>query len=240
MRGTVPKGRSCLFLSVSKQAVVRYLGRPLRPDDLMLAGPGSRVDLYVPGGAALFIFAFESSDGISHRGLRIYESTDTSAADVAGLVHHIKQAEQHDSGSAEALTKHLRRAITSARVLPHDRAASAPRVSAVVSACRLVEKRFPAPITLNELSRHCGVAQRTLEYGFRQVYGTTPLTFIRSLRLTRSRAALLRAAAYTSISEAARACGFTHMGQYSRDYRRFFGETPSMTRARGQSFRYST
>ena len=108
------------------------------------------------------------------------------------------------------------------------------RVSPVVSACRLVDKRFPAPFTLTELSRHCGVAQRTLEYAFRQVYDTTPLAFIRSQRLTRNRMALLAARASTSISDTARACGFTHMGQYCKDYRRLFGETPSMTLARGR------
>ena len=108
------------------------------------------------------------------------------------------------------------------------------RVSAVVSACRLVDKRFPAPVTLTELSRHCGVAQRTLEYAFRHVYDTTPLAFIRSQRLTRNRMALLSARASTSISDTARACGFTHMGQYCKDYRRLFGETPSTTLARRQ------
>ena len=41
--------------------------------------------------------------------------------------------------------------------------------------------------------------------------------------------ALLRAKAYTPINEIASAFGFKHMGQYSRDYRRWFGETPSMT-----------
>lgn len=108
------------------------------------------------------------------------------------------------------------------------------RVSAVVSACRLVNKRFPSPVTLTELSRHCGVAQRTLEYAFRQVYDTTPLAFIRSQRLTRNRMALFSARASTSISDTARACGFTHMSQYCKDYRRLFGETPSMTLARGR------
>lgn len=109
------------------------------------------------------------------------------------------------------------------------------RVFAVVSACRLVDKRFPAPVTLTELSRHCGVGQRTLEYAFRHVYDTTPLAFFRSQRLTRNRMALLSARAGTSISDTARACGFTHMGQYCKDYRRLFGETPSTTLARGQS-----
>ena len=108
------------------------------------------------------------------------------------------------------------------------------RVSAVVSACRVVDTRFPAPVSLTEMSQHSGVAERTLEYGFRQVYDTTPLAFIRSQRLSRNRLALLAAGGNTSIRDAAQACGFTHMGQYCKDYRRLFGETPSMTLARGR------
>jgi len=110
-----------------------------------------------------------------------------------------------------------------------------PRVSAVFSACRFVEECFPAPLSLADLSRYCGVAERTLEYGFKHVYGTTPLAFIRSQRLTRSRLALLNPKRPASISQTARAFGFTHMGQYCRDYRRLFGETPSMTLARRHS-----
>jgi transcriptional regulator GlxA family with amidase domain len=44
--------------------------------------------------------------------------------------------------------------------------------------------------------------------------------------------ALLRAKSYTPISEIASAFGFRQRGQYSRDYRRWFGETPSKTLAR--------
>lgn len=115
--------------------------------------------------------------------------------------------------------------------------ASGSRVAAVAVACRMVATRFPAPVKLTELCRACGVAQRTLEYGFRQVYETTPLAYMRSQRLTRNRMALLAANADTSIGDTARACGFTHMGQYCKDYRRLFGETPSMTVARGRLMR---
>lgn len=108
----------------------------------------------------------------------------------------------------------------------------APRVAAVVTACELIQRRLAVPPSLRELSRHCGVAQRTLEYGFRDIYGTTPLAYMRSQRLTRSRLALLRRKGAASISGTARLYGFTHMGQYCRDYRRLFGETPSGTLSR--------
>ena len=230
LRGTVHKDHSCLLLSASQQAAIRFLGQPLGANRLMLAGAGASLDLFVPSGALLYFLAVEARDCVSRRALRICE--DTTADEVALLTRYIKHPDQHHGEINGTLAKHLRHAVTTSSSTPLDSNGNALRVSAVVSACRLIEKRFPEPPTLSDLSRHCGVAERTLEYGFKQVYDTTPLTFARNQRLTRSRTALLRAAARTSINETARACGFTHMGQYSRDYRRLFGETPSMTRAR--------
>lgn len=230
LRGTVHKHQSCLLLSASRQAAIRFLGQPLGANELMFAGAGASLDLFVPSGAVLHILVAETREGISRRALRICQ--DTTADEVALLTRYIKHPDQHHGEINGTLAKHLRHAVTESSSTRLDGNGNALRVSAVVSACRLIEKRFPEPPTLSELSRHCGVAERTLEYGFKQVYDTTPLTFARNQRLTRSRMALLRAAARTSISETARACGFTHMGQYSRDYRRLFGETPSMTRAR--------
>ncbi len=232
VRGTVHKACSCVVLSTSQQAV-RLLGQPLGTSDLMLAGAGAAIDLFVPSGAELFILVVESGAGISGRGVRICQDADESARAVARLAQWITEPDRDRSDVAETLATHVRRVVTTSRIVRVG-TADPLRVSAVVSACRLVERRLPAPITLTDLSRHCGVAERTLEYGFQQVYDTTPLAFVRSQRLTRSRTALLHAAASTSISETARALGFTHMGQYSRDYRRLFGETPSMTLARGK------
>ena len=229
LRGTVHKDHSCLLLSASQQAAIRFLGQPLGANELMLAGAGASLDLFVPSGADVHILVAEAREGISRRALRICE--DTAGDEIANLARYIKHPDQHHTGVDARLVNHLRHAVTKSST-PLDRNGNTLRISAVVSACRLIEKRFPEPVTLSDLSRHCGVAERTLEYGFKQVYGTTPLAFVRNQRLTRSRMALLRAKASASISQIARSFGFTHMGQYSSDYRRLFGETPSMTRAR--------
>ena len=194
VRGTVHKACSCVVLSTSQQAV-RLLGQPLGPSDLMLAGAGAAIDLFVPSGADLFMLVVESGAGISGRGVRICQDADESARAVAGLAQCIRESDRDRGDFAEILAMHVRHVVTTSRIVRVDRTADPLRVSAVVSACRLVERRLPAPITLTDLSRHCGVAERTLEYGFQQVYDTTPLAFVRSQRLTRSRTALLHAAA---------------------------------------------
>lgn len=235
VRGTVPKDRSWALLSGSRQAAVRCLGHPLREDDLMLAGAGARLDIFVPNGALLFVMESESPGCTPTRALRLLEDSNDVAPGGPGIGRCIRQAHRHGDDIVEALDTRLRDAIAASRVVQLDSKGNTPRVAAVVSACRFVDRRFPAPVTLGDLCRHCGVAERTLEYGFRQVYNTRPLAYVRSQRLTRNRMALLGASARASISATARACGFTHMGQYSSDYRRLFGETPSMTRARGRS-----
>jgi len=220
MHGTVHKSCSCVLLSASPEPAARFVGQPLRVTDLVLAGSGARMNLFVPIAAIVFILIVPTGDIISPRTLHTCDDDEAR-----GLIQYIKQ--QRNNGDAP-LASHLRDAAAASR----DLTVASARVAAVMSACRLIERHFPEVLTLSELSRDSGVGKRTLEYGFREVYGTTPLNFVRSVRLTRSRMALLRARSYTPINEIASAFGFKHMGQYSRDYRRWFGETPSTTLAR--------
>ena len=219
-------------MSAAESVPVRLLGQALRPDHLVIAGGGASMDLLIPDGAELLVLVAGADESVPNRTLRI---CDTAHNDAALLVRYLRDPDRRFEDVDHLLAEHLRRLVAISRTLRADQAAGTLRVSAVVSACRLVEKRFPTAFTLSDLARHCRVAERTLEYGFRQVYGTTPLAFIRSQRLVRSRSALLSAKGHTSVGQTARAFGFTHMGQYSRDYRRLFGETPSETLAHGQS-----
>lgn len=220
IHGAVHKSCSCVLLSASPDPAPGFAGNPLRVTDLVLAGAGARLNLFVPVAAIVFILVVPSSNVISPRSLRVCDAGEPQA-----LGAYIKQ---HDGGRDAPLTRRLRDAVEISRALP----AASARVSAVISACRLIERCFPAPLTLEELSRESGFGKRSLEYGFREVYGTTPLNFVRSLRLTRSRMVLLRAKSYIPVTEIAGAFGFRHSSQFSRDYRRRFGETPSMTLAR--------
>ena len=72
--------------------------------------------------------------------------------------------------------------------------------------------------------------------------GSGPMAYVRNLRLCRVRHDLLDPARNDdSVSSAARRWSFTHMGQFSHDYRALFGEMPSNdaggASARGESAR---
>ena len=86
------------------------------------------------------------------------------------------------------------------------------------------------PQTVDELCRVAGTSRRTLEYAFKDYFGTSPKRFIKALRLNAARNDLLLGKyGSAKVAEVASGLGFTHMGQFSSDYRRMFGETPSET-----------
>lgn len=85
-----------------------------------------------------------------------------------------------------------------------------------------------APVSMLQLCRELGVSRRKLNYCFQDVLGSSPLKYMRALRLNGARRAL-RTGLAQSVQEAAGHWGFSHMGQFSRDYRRQFGELPSRT-----------
>ena len=84
---------------------------------------------------------------------------------------------------------------------------------------------FDQPITLDDMAAAAGVAPRTLQDGFRRFRGCSPTMWLRGVRLDHARAHLMRGA---GVSEAALACGFTHLGRFAGAYRQRFGEAPSV------------
>jgi AraC family ethanolamine operon transcriptional activator len=140
-----------------------------------------------------------------------------------------------------SLSDHLLTAMTRFDPAPADidsttRAATANRRVAVRIAREYIHERLSNPLPLSELCRHAKLKVRTLETGFREVTGLTPIAYIRSLRLNAVRRALHDASLQQhSISAIALDNGFWHLSQFATDYRKLFGETPTNTRRRSYS-----
>ncbi|MGM0564294.1 MAG: helix-turn-helix domain-containing protein [Pseudomonadota bacterium] len=83
-----------------------------------------------------------------------------------------------------------------------------------------------------DICTQVGAAERTLQYCFRDLLQMTPVAYLRILRLNRVRAELRDPPdSDTTITQAALRFGFVHAGQFSRDYRLHFDESPSVTLA---------
>lgn len=98
---------------------------------------------------------------------------------------------------------------------------------------RLIDESAHEPLTIGDLAEHAGVSTRSLFAGFRKYRDTTPMQYLKDVRLNRVREALLRASAdATTVTSIAMSWGFSHLGHFTTDYKRAFGESPSTTLAR--------
>lgn len=86
-----------------------------------------------------------------------------------------------------------------------------------------------APISLVDVIAHAGVPGRTLFQHFRDFHGMSPMKYLRNARLDKVREALLDAKPGDTVTSVAMNLGFGHLGRFSQDYRRRFGEKPSDT-----------
>lgn len=72
------------------------------------------------------------------------------------------------------------------------------------------------------------MSPRGLQSAFQRVHGTTPMTYLRGVRLLLARQQLESGNA-SSVSDVARTVGITHLGRFSGAYRDAFGELPGET-----------
>jgi AraC family ethanolamine operon transcriptional activator len=100
-----------------------------------------------------------------------------------------------------------------------------------------VDSVVEQPVSITELCSLADVCERTLERAFLDVVGVTPQFYLKAVRLKRARAQLESASPAATVTTAALAAGFFHLGRFAGEYRRFFGELPSDTLLRRQSER---
>jgi len=85
------------------------------------------------------------------------------------------------------------------------------------------------PLSILQVCSHLGTSRRKLNYCFQDVLGTTPVKYLRTLRLNGVRRVLRHAEKGVTVQDVAAHWGFWHLGQFAQDYRRLFGELPSTT-----------
>lgn len=91
-------------------------------------------------------------------------------------------------------------------------------------------------ITTLKLVEAAGVSERSLYYGFKRWRNTTPMSYLRRIRLERARKDLQNAGREgRSITDVAMSLGYTHLSRFSKDYKARFGETPSETMLKGRA-----
>jgi transcriptional regulator GlxA family with amidase domain len=92
-----------------------------------------------------------------------------------------------------------------------------------------MQDNLRAPVSLVDIVAEAGVPGRTLFKHFRDFRGTSPMQYLRNARLEKAREALLGARHGDTVTSVAMSLAFGHLGRFSLEYRRRFGEKPSET-----------
>lgn len=100
----------------------------------------------------------------------------------------------------------------------------------VSHAVELLRNDLAHPWSVAELAAQVSVSVRSLQEGFRRSLGTTPMEYLRHLRLEKVHEELANAEPGTiTVTAAAARWGFTHLGRFAAAYRSRFSESPSDT-----------
>lgn len=105
-----------------------------------------------------------------------------------------------------------------------------PRAELMKQAEDYMQAHLDAPLTLADLCEALYVSRRTMFYCFEQIFGLSPMAYLKSMRLRGVRSALKVADPETATVRAiAQRFGFYSLGHFARDYKTMFGEKPSET-----------
>ena len=107
------------------------------------------------------------------------------------------------------------------------------QVSQIARVLRIMEQRFTENLTVEELAREANMSVSAFHHHFKAATATSPLQYIKTLRLHRARLMMLHDGLKAGV--AADKVGYESGSQVSREYKRFFGNTPSEHAARFRS-----
>ena len=95
----------------------------------------------------------------------------------------------------------------------------------IVQAIEWLKMNFATPFQVATLARTVGMSTSSFHQHFRDITSMSPLQYQKRLRLTEARRLLMTE--NSDISSASLQVGYESLSQFSREYKRFFGMSPS-------------
>ncbi len=113
-------------------------------------------------------------------------------------------------------------------VAEHEPQPVAPR--AVRTAVEIIEAEAHLPLTLSSIAARCHVSARSLQQGFRRHLQTTPMAYLREVRLRRAHQCLLESdPSIDSVASIAYQWGFSNLGRFAAAHTARYHELPAAT-----------
>jgi AraC-like DNA-binding protein len=252
--GEAPKDKVCFAVPIATPGAIRMQGREADDRSIFFLRGGEEFMFHMPMGMDMLAITFErelfertlldmpEGDEIStllrqpvikvppqrfadcRRRLLVMFSEALANDDLGNTVQRERELEQ-------AMLDELLQLMSAPDCDRRQRQGSSTH-SYIVEKCHhlTMSAALNAPSVI-DLCQRLQVSRRTVQNSFRSVAETTPLNYLRSVRLNGVRRELMSTrASDLSIGDAAANWGFFHLSHFAADYQELFGELPSQTR----------
>jgi AraC-like DNA-binding protein len=250
--GVAPRGKMCFAVPINVPGAIRMQGREVDDSSLFFLHGGEEFMFHMPMGMELLSITFErelfeqalaqtaSAKEISQllRQPVIRVSTPHFAQARRRLLAIFSQAlanEEFDNvweqELEQAMLGEMLQLMTDPACDKYQRTTSSTRSFIVEKCHRLTTAEMNNVPSVDQLCQRLQVSRRTVQNSFRAVAETTPLNYLRSVRLNGVRRTLMSTqASHLSIGDAAAQWGFYHLSHFAAEYQELFAELPSHTK----------
>ncbi|NYZ11151.1 helix-turn-helix domain-containing protein [Azospirillum sp. RWY-5-1] len=248
INGTVAPNTIGIGLVDGDPSQVRFCGRSLTPFRIPLVQPGVEFEFAAPPSIAAMVLTIDRA--VFERHAEALVRTDMTPGSSYELCLPSPEHGMNVVLRLKAILSELRRLPASVQ---------SPQVSKLVTddilsllltsttpmlqridpphrqhlarkAASMLRQEANSPLSIRELCERLGINWRTLNMGFRELYGVPPKTYMRLSRLHHVRRVLSEAdPATTNVTAVAVSWGFFQLGRFAVEYRQLFGEKPSDT-----------
>lgn len=104
------------------------------------------------------------------------------------------------------------------------------RFGRISRAIRMIHRQYADPLDVETLAREANLSAPTFHAHFKAVTRTSPMQYLKSTRLHQARLLMLRNG--VQVSSVAGAVGYESLSQFSREFKRLFGRSPTEEVAR--------
>lgn len=104
-------------------------------------------------------------------------------------------------------------------------AARHSRFGQIARVLRRVHQDYHRELDVESLAREANMSVSSFHHNFKAVTSTSPVQYLKSIRLHKARALMLQGE--HNASTAANQVGYSSLSQFSREFKRFFGSNPS-------------
>jgi len=219
----------------------------VKPHSIIIYAPGSEVNAVSSAGFEVTVFSVsdiylrEIAKKLNieafYQALKKIELLETKSSLWKGLSQsilnelskHKQNSTYHtDMGFVKKFSEDLLIVLKDS-IISTNKVSSKKRLKSLHDSEEYILQKITQSFTVLDIASSVGVSERTLLYAFNNRFGIGTKAFIKVLKFNHAYHALHKENNKSTVALIARSSGFWHMGQFYKDYKKFFGELPSKT-----------